>query len=214
MASSCSFDGQVRLWDIRKYGVYSGGAGRTPAPVAMSAIAGNGGASRSRGVSSLAIDSLGTRIYVACGDNKVRVYNALRLGEPLATMTSPEFECNGFFVRTAVSPDDRFLAVGSSTGAVNVWELEPSKGIPMIARDAPLDLSKADVVLENAHTKEASCVAWRPTLAPDYQLLTCSDDGTIRTWNPRPRACAGCSLDEISAIYPDAKSQWGFARRS
>ncbi|KAJ1918150.1 hypothetical protein H4219_002791 [Mycoemilia scoparia] len=199
LASTCSYDGEVRLWDIRRYGSHLGNA--FPTPVATSKVLDkanrNSQMQRSRGITSLHLDPTGTRLYTTCSDNSIRIYNAISLGEPLGEYTAPQLECKGFFVRSAVSPDGRYLAAGSSSSVVNIWELD-SFGLP-------LRKDRSDIVLEG-HMREVSCVSWKPQVsATDPQLLTCSDDGTVRIWRSRPDIVQEAKLD------PRLRNEWGFA---
>lgn len=108
------------------------------------------------------------------------------IGEPFATFSEPSFTSigNAFFIRSAVSPDGRYIASGSSSGSVYIWEVaHPER----------------PAYLLSAHRAECSSVSWCPSGTEQagfavldsalhrtnlvcLQLASCSDDATVRIW--------------------------------
>ncbi|KAJ1997421.1 hypothetical protein GGI04_005412 [Coemansia thaxteri] len=189
LASVGSTSEIVKYWDVRM--CVSARATALPTPVAASLLPASAG--RSRGTSSLSLDPDGTRLYAACNDNRVYVHNALALGSPSAQLEAPEFECSSFNIATSMSPCGHYLAAGSASGNVVVWELD-AYGRSSSGRRAVLQ----------GHLKEAGCVAWYPG-KERTQLATCGDDGTMRLWDIDAEQAVSARLD------PMKKFRWGFA---
>ncbi|KAJ2508184.1 hypothetical protein IWW47_000743 [Coemansia sp. RSA 2052] len=188
VASAGSTSEAIKYWDVRMSAPTR--AAELPTPAATSFLPPSSG--RSRGTSSLTLDPDGTRLYSACNDNRVYVHNALSLGQPIAQLEAPEFECSSFNIATSASPCGRHLAAGSSNGSVVVWELD------MYGQNS----SKRRAVLQG-HIKEAGCVAWYPG-AERTQLATCGDDGTMRVWD------INTELADVARADPMRQCRWGF----
>ncbi|KAJ2783721.1 hypothetical protein H4R18_001559 [Coemansia javaensis] len=189
VASTGSASEVVKYWDVRMRAAPRESA--LPAPVALSQLPTS--SQRPRGTSSLVLDPDGTRLYSACKDNQVYVHNALLPGQPVAQLAAPEFECRSFNIGLAASPCSRFLAAGSTTGSVVVWELD------QLGRNS----SRRRAVLQG-HAKEAGCVAWYPG-RERVQLATCGDDGILRVWEEN------ALLAEAGRADPAARCSWGFS---
>ncbi|KAJ1851067.1 hypothetical protein H4R99_005375 [Coemansia sp. RSA 1722] len=175
----------VRLWDVR---MTQSARSSAFAKAISESIAPQG---RARGVASLALDPDGTRLYAPCNDGHVYVHNAAHLGEPVCQLGAPEFECRGFGSGAASSSCGRYLASGSATGAVVVWELD-RVGANSSGRRAVLQ----------GHIRDAGCVAWNPQR---LQLASCADDGLLRLWD--------CDSVEAERGRSDVanRCRWGFA---
>ncbi|KAJ1964644.1 hypothetical protein GGI12_001278 [Dipsacomyces acuminosporus] len=189
VASAGSTSEIVKYWDIRISAPTR--ASSLPTPVASSLLLSS--ARRPRGISSLTLDPDGTRLYAACNDNRVHVHNALAPGYPVTQLTAPEFECHSFNVGTSMSPCGRFLAAGSTSGSVVVWELDRYG----------FNGGNHKVVL-HGHAKEAGCVAWYPG-KERTQIVTCGDDGIMRVWDLNAHLAGEGKAD------PMKRCRWGLA---
>ncbi|KAJ1859869.1 hypothetical protein LPJ73_001647 [Coemansia sp. RSA 2703] len=178
LATSGAATAAVKLWDVRN----------TKQAPFESVTPQDGG----RGIASLALDPDGTRIYAPCNDSRIHVHNSLRIGESIAQLQAPEFVCRGFSSGAAASSCGRYLAAGSATGAVVVWELDRFG----------TNSSNRRAVLEG-HMRDAGCVAWNPQRT---QLASCADDGLMRLWD--------LDADEVERGKADVASRcrWGFAK--
>lgn len=187
LASVGSTSETVKIWDIR---MSSHTTTRLPNQLEQSQVSSL--TSRARGTSSLSLDPDGTRLYSACADNSVYVHNALRLGSPIARLTAPEFSCNNFSITTSMHPQGQYLAAGSSSGLVVIWELDRFGN----------NSSKRRAVL-SGHMKETGSVAWYPG-QERTQLATCGDDGLLRIWD------LDGEMSEQGRGDPMSRCRWGF----
>ncbi|KAJ2660153.1 hypothetical protein IWW48_003100 [Coemansia sp. RSA 1200] len=190
IASAGSTNEIIKYWDMRMTAPIRSAI--LPTPIASSLLA--SATTRSRGIASLSIDPDGTRIYAACNDNSVYVHNALALGQPISRLEAPEFQCNSFNIGTSMSPCGSYLAAGSASGSVVIWELDRYG----------YNSRKTRAVLDG-HGKEVGCVAWYPG-KDRVQLATSGDDGTLRVWDLDPK------LAEEGKADPMRKYCWGFSR--
>ncbi|KAJ2748231.1 hypothetical protein H4S06_005021 [Coemansia sp. BCRC 34490] len=190
IASAGSTNEIIKYWDMRMTAPIRSAV--LPTPVASSLL--GSATTRSRGIASLSIDPDGTRIYATCNDNSVYVHNALALGQPISRLEAPEFQCNSFNIGTSMSPCGNYLAAGSASGSVVIWELDRYG----------YNSRKARAVLDG-HGKEVGCVAWYPG-KDRVQLATSGDDGTLRVWD------LDSKLAEEGKADPMRKYCWGFSR--
>ena len=72
---------------------------------------------------------------------------------------------DSFYVKTAFSPDGRYIASGSSDCGVYLWEAASPSAPPVVLW---------------GHTSEVTAVAWHPT--DETALVSVSDDATMRVW--------------------------------
>ncbi|RUP44333.1 WD40-repeat-containing domain protein, partial [Jimgerdemannia flammicorona] len=160
VASAGAADGLIKYWDIRQ----TNSNKIIPTPVASSVY--DGPSQRPRGLSSLTLDNSGSRLFTVSLDNQIYMYDAHHLGKPTARFGHDRFHCASFYIKTAISPDDQFIASGSADHSLAVWEIERPDRPPVFFK---------------GHTNEVTSVGWcRRDL---FQLATCSDDATVRVWN-------------------------------
>jgi WD40 repeat protein len=107
-------------------------------------------------VSRIAVSPDGRRIAGGLSDRTVRIWDA-RSGEVLDTLRGH----TDFVYDVAFSPDGRKLASASYDKTIRLW-----------------DLSTKRYRILRGHTESVNRVAWRGT----NQLVTGSQDGTIRLW--------------------------------
>lgn len=133
LASGGSFDGVVKLWDIRcpdstssmrpkatPYGVL-------PDPT----IAGANPARRARSINALCEQTSNGDLYVLSGDSKIHILRPSAAKESLVDPTDailgqkfvhPDLVTRSFYIRMSLSPDGRYLACGSSHAGVMAWD--------------------------------------------------------------------------------------------
>ncbi|ORX64749.1 WD40 repeat-like protein [Anaeromyces robustus] len=182
LASAGTADGLIKFWDIRSNGSYL--HRNNPVPVEVSIHSTH--SKRPHGFSSLSLDSTGRYLFSACTDNSIYMYNTLNLGKPVYRFTSPTYKCSTFYIKTSISPDNRFIASGSSDNHVYIWDIT-----------AP---HRAPVKLKG-HENEVTAVSWCPI--DIKQMVTCSDDTSIRIWNMNKELEEKCMND----LY--LKTTWG-----
>ncbi|KAJ8355600.1 hypothetical protein SKAU_G00183940 [Synaphobranchus kaupii] len=159
LLSSGAVDGTIKMWDLRKnYTAHH------QDPVALQTYPYPGSCTRKLGYSGMVLDSTGSNLFATCTDDNIYMFNMTGL------KTSPVSVFSGcknssFYVKSCLSPDDQFLASGSSDHQAYIWTVSDSKCPP---------------VMLQGHSQEVTSVAWCPT---DFtKIASCSDDNTVRIW--------------------------------
>ncbi|XP_026147295.1 denticleless protein homolog isoform X1 [Carassius auratus] len=165
LISSGAVDGIIKMWDLRKsYTAYY----QNPLP--LQAYPYPGSCTRKLGYSGLSLDSTGSRLFSNCTDDNIYMFDISGLKTtPVAVFSG--HSNSSFYVKSSVSPDDQFLASGSSDHHAYIWKISDPKQAPMMLQ---------------GHSQEVTSVAWCPT---DFtKIASCSDDNTVRIWrlNRRP----------------------------
>nr|ANC28038.1 WD-repeat protein [Polyporus umbellatus] len=203
IVSSDSFDGILKLWDVRlpvadtpsKRGTKTAVAAR-PKPLFTSSCDPTtyGGTRRARGITALAAGSgpSAGHLYALGTDSRVHTYAVPSL-EPLSGYYSAELgapdpyahthvnmQTNSFYVRLAASPCGRWLASGNaSDGKAYLFDICNAASAAR-ARDATAWRSGWEGGVElRGQTGEVGAMDWA-----DGMLATCADDGTVRIWRP------------------------------
>ncbi|WFD31919.1 hypothetical protein MSPP1_002961 [Malassezia sp. CBS 17886] len=199
LASTCSDNAVVKVWDLRMGG---GKHGRAPHPVHTTPDLSMQHAHRNtrpapgpwarceehpfrntrpHGVSSVV--AAATRMYAACTDGCVYVLDTADLDRASRVNTGSSHALyhavqrqNTLYARMSLY-NDRFLALGCNSGDVVLWDVAAARVRPdVVSTDA--------VVLPRAHETnvEVNAVSW--ATGPDGPTLaSVSDDQTIRTWH-------------------------------
>ncbi|XP_077075682.1 denticleless protein homolog isoform X1 [Siphateles boraxobius] len=159
LISSGAVDGIIKMWDLRKnYTAYY----HNPLPLQTYPYPGS--CTRKLGYSGLSLDSTGSRLFSNCTDDNIYMFNISGLKTtPVAVFSG--HSNSSFYVKSSVSPDDQFLASGSSDHQAYIWKISDPKQAPMMLQ---------------GHSQEVTSVAWCPT---DFtKIASCSDDNTVRIW--------------------------------
>jgi len=121
-------------------------------------------AGRQYGVSSVDVDCSGQQLLLSCTNHELVCYHW-----PSATLHSiyTSHKAN-FYTRARFSPDGRYIACGSLTGAVHVYEHDRVGGKGRRVR------------VMQGHEDEVGCVGW--SRGEEYMVASCSDDHTVRVW--------------------------------
>ncbi|XP_041106528.1 denticleless protein homolog [Polyodon spathula] len=159
LISAGAVDGVIKLWDLRKnYTVHY------QDPVPLQAYPYPGTSSRKLGYCSLALDSTGSRLFANCTDENIYMFNVTGLKKAPVGVFNGHLN-SSFYIKSSVSPDDQFLASGSSDHNAYIWKISDPKSPPMMLQ---------------GHCQEVTSVAWCPT---DFtKIASCSDDNTVRIW--------------------------------
>ncbi|XP_016337985.1 denticleless protein homolog [Sinocyclocheilus anshuiensis] len=155
----------IKMWDLRKnYTAYYHN------PLPLQAYPYPGSCTRKLGYSGLSLDSTGSRLFSNCTDDNIYMFDISGLKTtPVAVFSG--HSNSSFYVKSSVSPDDQFLASGSSDHHAYIWKIPDPKQAPMMLQ---------------GHSQEVTSVAWCPS---DFtKIASCSDDNTVRIWrlNRRP----------------------------
>ncbi|KAM4713699.1 denticleless protein homolog [Anableps anableps] len=160
LISSGAVDGVIKMWDLRKnYTAYR----HDYVPMQIYPYAGS--STRMRlGYSGLVLDSTRSNIMCNCTDDTIYMFNACGIKTtPVAVFSG--HQNSSFYIKSTISPDDQFLASGSSDNHTYIWKISDPQHPPMMLQ---------------GHSEEVTSVAWCPT---DFtKIASCSDDHSIRIW--------------------------------
>lgn len=121
------------------------------------------GSSTYQGYSNLLIDSIGQRLYVNCMDHNIYCFNlGVYATQPIMSYTG--LTNSTFYIKSSLSPDDKFLISGSKDEKAYIWNVEYPTPILALA----------------GHADEVTCVAW--SKSTDLRIVTCSDDSRHKIW--------------------------------
>ncbi|KAM4601300.1 denticleless protein homolog [Polymixia lowei] len=159
LISSGAVDGIIKVWDLRKnYTAHHHD------PVPLQTYPYPGSSTRKLGYSGLILDSTGSNLISNCTDDNIYMFNISGLKTSPVAVFSGHLN-SSFYVKSTISPDDQFLASGSSDHHAYIWKLSEPKRPPMMLQ---------------GHSQEVTSIAWCPT---DFtKIASCSDDNTVRIW--------------------------------
>ncbi|OQR91877.1 hypothetical protein ACHHYP_04259 [Achlya hypogyna] len=164
MISAGAVDGHVKFWDVRHLFPPA-----TPPklPQHVRSLACHAPSGRRYGISSLSLDHTKSRLLVSAASNEILLYDLLAATDvPVAKFHG--HRNSSFYVKSAFSPESRFIVSGSVDQRVYIWDVAQA-GLP--------------VRVLHGHEGEVSSVAWSRR---DFtKLASCSDDGTVRVWTMR-----------------------------
>ncbi|KAI9507689.1 WD40-repeat-containing domain protein, partial [Russula earlei] len=198
LISSGSFDGMLRLWDLRRLNPPTQAKSRkkrTAQPAAMSAFDPTivEGARRARGLASVVAGTGPTHglLFGLGMDSCVHTYAASTL-LPLSqkgTLKHPNMNVNSFCIRLALSPDGTSLVSGScgTDKGASTFLFDVSQ---IAAAAPPILPDTAGVELPGQKKGEVGCVDWGQDL-----LATGSDDGTVQVWRFNPEIRQRCDVE-------------------
>ncbi|CAB1342698.1 unnamed protein product [Coregonus sp. 'balchen'] len=112
----------------------------------------------------LVLDSTGSNLFSNCTDDNIYMFNISGLKTTPVAVFGGHLN-SSFYVKSTVSPDNQFLASGSSDHHAYIWKMSDPKQPPMMLQ---------------GHSQEVTSIAWCPT---DFtKIASCSDDNTVRIW--------------------------------
>ena len=161
LVSGGAVDGRVKIWDMRY----------TKSVKAVSAAPVDDGQVPVRctnvGVASICISPHRDVLYMIKTDRSISLLSptTLTLQRSFKLTSEADKGSQSFYIKSSLSPDGRFLAMGSSSEFLTIWDTT----------------SYRYTTLENGHRMEVSDVAWRDT-TEDWEFASCSDDPIVRTW--------------------------------
>lgn len=177
-------DGVIKIWDLRRnYSTYK----KEPQPKNSFPYPGT---STFKGFTNLSIDNAGLRLYVNCMDSNIYAYNlASTSNDPIMRYTGHKNAT--FYIKSCLSPDDKYIISGSSDEKAYIWNVEESQ--PIVAL--------------TGHTVEVTCAAWAQT--SDTRIVTCSDDARHKIWRISPEFIDDDQLIHYKGIPEENKDYRG-----
>ncbi|XP_068199048.1 denticleless protein homolog [Antennarius striatus] len=179
LISAGAVDGVIKMWDLRKnYSAHR----QSPAPLQTYPYPGS--CMRMRlGYSGLVLDSTRSNVFCNCTDDSIYMFNVSGIKTtPVAVFSG--HQNSSFYVKSTISPDDQFLASGSSDNHTHIWKISDPKH---------------PATLLQGHSEEVTSVVWCPT---DFtKIASCSDDHTVRVWRLRRETDeAQCSVGGANLV--------------
>ncbi|MBJ6761474.1 pentapeptide repeat-containing protein [Myxococcaceae bacterium JPH2] len=152
--------GDVRLWEVPGLAPRAGFTGQHT----FEATGASGGA----GCRWVAFSPDGARAYSLGNERWVRVWS-VDSGEELSHLTVPRRHAQGS--STALSPDGKWLATGSTDGALSVWSTED--GQPCTGDAAPTDIEGLALTARAVSAASRStCVTWERATGKRSEIPT------------------------------------------
>jgi WD40 repeat protein len=181
IASAGTADGGIKIWDKRKL------CSLNQQHVPVHTFQMQSKSMRKPGFTSLVHDTHRSCLYAVGTDSLIYCYDTLCFGgQPNNIMSG--HSCYSYYVKAAISPDNRFLLCGSSCSNAFVWDLQEPYSRPYVL---------------SGHTKEVTCVAWSPKLVD--LVATCSDDTSLRVWHsgtpPVHKTQTTCTCIGVCGLY-------------
>ncbi|GMK54186.1 hypothetical protein CspeluHIS016_0107720 [Cutaneotrichosporon spelunceum] len=178
LASGGSFDGVVKLWDVRVPAPMSSqrpkatAAGNLPDPT----VCGANPSRRPRSVNALCEDPRTGDLYTLCGDSQIHVLrpSAAYAMDPSEAILPYKYAhadllTRSFYIRMSLSSDGRYLACGSSHAGVMAWDTNDARYTASICATR--------LAIPTMSTPEVIAVDWGKDM-----LSASSDDGVTRIW--------------------------------
>ncbi|KAJ4834190.1 hypothetical protein Tsubulata_018880 [Turnera subulata] len=172
IATAGAVDSIVKFWDTRNLKAHITRASPDP----MSSFEKGG---TLHGISSLSQDSNGVFLTASCMDNRIYLYDVLRVEKgPIQSFTGCRVE--SFYVKSAISPDANHILSGSSDGNAYIWQVNKPEMDPISLK---------------SHEGEVTAVDWCPS--DTGKVATSSDDFTVRIWNIESKFCSSTRTSSI-----------------
>ncbi|WVW81447.1 hypothetical protein I302_103441 [Kwoniella bestiolae CBS 10118] len=207
LASGGSFDGIVKLWDLR----FPAPTTRSPEPrpscttvgsLPDPTVYGSMPSRRARSINALCESPTTGDLYALCGDSKIHSLRPSSIlsssGDQddhresigLKTYTDPNLLVSSFYIRLAISPDGRYLSSGSCKGGVMTWDTRAKDG----SQATRLGLGMGGVQWPEGKEREVGAVDWGRDM-----LAASSDDLATRIWRSNRDAAKWLRDDPIKA---------------
>jgi WD40 repeat protein len=121
----------------------------------------NIGEKRIYGINSIDFDIRRNLLYCSLLSSKIFALDITRL-DVVDTYQHNMFDNNSFYCGISLSPCGEYIAGGSKSSDIFVWSTSDRRLFTL-----------------QGHRSDVNCVSWS---RHDFQLLSCSDDTTVRTW--------------------------------
>nr|XP_018266336.1 uncharacterized protein I303_00311 [Kwoniella dejecticola CBS 10117]OBR88494.1 hypothetical protein I303_00311 [Kwoniella dejecticola CBS 10117] len=218
LASGGSYDGIVKLWDLR----FPAPTTRSPEPRPSCTAMGSlpdptvhttAPSRRARSINALCESPTTGDLFALCGDSKIHSLRPshihsiasgessdagqVDMGESIGikTYTDSNLLVSSFYIRLSISSDGRYLSSGSCKGGVMTWDTK-SKNTDTATR---LSLGEGGVHWPAGKEREVGAVDWGKDM-----LAASSDDLATRIWRSNREAAKWLRDDPVTA-----SEEWG-----
>ncbi|CAB1340468.1 unnamed protein product [Coregonus sp. 'balchen'] len=140
-----------------------------------------------RGYSGLVLDSTGSNLFSNCIDDNIYMFNVSGLKTTPVAVFGGHLN-SSFYVKSTVSPDDQFLASGSSDHHTYIWKISDPKQAPMMLQ---------------GHNQEVTSIAWCPT---DFTKSSVGEANLVGWACPKPATTVSSPRPLNQAECTPAKS--------
>jgi denticleless len=196
LASAGATDGAIKVWDTRKLTSHKKSIESTPIYVIESqpqaltydqnTLTPTRKSNMAKGYSNILFNSTKSLLYANCMNNSLYEYNfatylpshtrAVNTKLNLANNPKLAYHTNtSNFIRSSLSKCDNFLLTGSSDFNAYIYPTSVNNEHSRHFKNL------LPAIVLKGHTNEVTAVQWNPL--DSNQLVTCSDDHTIRLWN-------------------------------
>ncbi|OCF30834.1 hypothetical protein I316_07557 [Kwoniella heveanensis BCC8398] len=214
LASGGSFDGIVKLWDLRFAAPTARCSEPRPSCTSVGSLPdptvhGTTPSRRARSINALCESPTTGDLYALCGDSRIHslrpsyAVHANHEGGPTSreaighrTYTDPNLLVSSFYIRLAISPDGRYLSSGSCRGGVMTWDTKAPIGRD--DRATRLGMGMGGVIWPEGKEREVCAVDWGKDM-----LAASADDLATRIWRSN-RDAAGWLKENPAA----ANQEW------
>lgn len=196
LVSAGATDGLIKVWDIRK--IYSSSSAKKhiePLPLYIfdNQLKKNSSTSSptakliSKGYSNLMFNSYRSKLYANCLNGQLYEYNFATYNQNHTRSLSSchkldennkvklSYHTNqSNFIKASLSQCENFLLTGSSDFNAYIYATNVNSTSSEFRKKMP-------VIVLKGHTNEVTAVDWNPY--DSNQLITCSDDNTMRMWS-------------------------------
>ena len=160
-------DGLIKAWDLRR--CYST---LKKEPIAKYNLP-YAGSTTFKGFTNLVVDSSGTKLYASCMDSNIYCYNIGTFSKnPVMVYTGAQIK--SFYIKSCLSPDDKYLLSGSSDEKAYIWNVNQQNPVASLV----------------GHNYEVTSVAWAHHQnnldGGNMAIVTCSDDACHKIWRVGP----------------------------
>jgi len=190
LVSAGATDGLIKVWDIRKIHSSKQKQSIETLPVYIFDNQPLPNQTINKGFSNLIFNSSRTRLYANCMNGQLYEYNFSTYNSQMHTRSlstcnsqlldehnKPKLSYHSNqsnFIKSSLSQCENFILTGSSDFNAYLY----STNINCMSDEFK---NRMPVIVLKGHTNEVTCVDWNPF--DSNQLVTCSDDNTMRVWN-------------------------------
>lgn len=181
LLSTGSVDGALKLWDLRVSTKFASTTGNAAGADCDGTI---DSSKKQHGFTWASVDSFGQYVYASCTDHSVYAFCLRDLTRPKRAFRHPQFRCDSFYIKLAVSPDDQYFVTSSSLSPESRYSEHGNAFVwPSVTNSTR---NQSPVILDTLCAETVS-VDWnRHLYFNEYELSVGCDASLIKTWRTDP----------------------------